>query len=156
MRRLVLAGLFVLFALGAPPVAEAQSPTPAQIATIRAIMSQYPDGGPQLQQAIAAALEADPTLAAAVQVAQTANVAQQQGIGLGLAEAAAVLGSNGTAAGLAAAQQITQIAETGPAALSAVFTTATATMGSVGPGITGTSGLTTSNCISPSAPGNHC
>jgi hypothetical protein len=119
MRRILMAGLLVLLALSAPTVVAAQSVhvSAAALAKIKAILATYPDGGPQLQAAIAAVVEADPTLASAVVLAaQTATTLQQQELGLGLAEAAAVLQDTGTPAGIAAANEIAQAVAIGPPA----------------------------------------
>jgi len=158
MRRLFLAGLVVLFALGTPAIAEAQPVSAAAVAKVKALLAEYPDGGPGLQAAIAAAVEADPTFAAAVVfVAPTASAAQQQELGLGLAEAAASFQNSGTPAGIATAQQIAQIAASGPPALLTAFTLAGGVTGTpVTSSGTGTSNLTTNNCVSPSAAGNKC
>jgi hypothetical protein len=167
MRRMLMAGLMVLLAFGAPAVADAQPANPPGLAQIEAILAAYPGGGPGLQQAIAVAIERNPDWAAAVVLAaQTANVAQQQSLGLGLAEAVAVLDQSGTPAGMAAAEQIKQVVASAPPALLATFTIASSTIvspvngGSTSPpGVvanTGSSGLVTNNCISPSAPGNGC
>jgi len=158
MRRILMAGLVILFALGAPAIVKAQPVSAAAVAQVKAILAQYPDGGPGLQAAIAAAVEANPTLAAAVvAVAPTANTAQQQELGLGLAEAAAVLQTSGTPEGIAAAQQIQLLAASGPPALLAAFTLAGGTTGiPIVGGATGTSNLSTSRCISPSGAGRTC
>ena len=158
MRRMLMAGLMVLFAFGAPAVADAQPANPPGLAQVQAIVASYPNGGPGLQQAIAAAIEANPDWAAAVVlVAQTANVAQQQSLGLGLAEAVAVLQQSGTQAGMAAAEQIKQADASAPPALLAAFTIANSTTAPpLANGLTGSSGLVTNNCISPSAPGHRC
>jgi hypothetical protein len=160
MRRILTAGLLVLLALGVPAVAGAQSVpvSAAALAKIKAILATYPDGGPQLQAAIAAVVEADPTLATAVVLAaQTATSLQQQELGLGLAEAAAVLQGSGTPAGIAAANEIAQAVATGPPALVAEFTLASSTTAPpLAGGLNGSSNLTTNNCVSPSAAGARC
>lgn len=158
MRRILIAGLMVLFALGAPAVANAQTSNPPGLAQVEAILASYPDGGPGLQQAIAAAIEANPNWAAAVAVAaQNASVAQQQSLGLGLSEAVATLERSGTADGLAAAQQIVQAVASAPPALQASFTVSSVTTGqSLAGGSTSTPNQVSSQCISPSAPGNKC
>lgn len=158
MRRILMAGLIVLFALGTPAVADAQSPNMPGLAQVQAIVASYPDGGPGLQQAIAAAVEANPSWAAAVAfMAQSANLLQQQAMGLGLAEAAAVFENSGTPQGIAAAQQIQQAAASGPPALQAAFSLASSTTASPITGSsTGSSNLVTSRCISPSGPGARC
>ncbi len=162
MRRMLMAGLMVLLTLSVPAVAHAQSANPPGLAQIEAIMAAYPGGGPALQQAIAAAIETNPNWAAAVALAaQTANVAQQQSLGLGLAEAVAVLEQSGTPAGVAAAEQIKQAVASAPPALLAAFTIASSTIvspvngGSTGSTVANT-GLVTNNCISPSTAGNRC
>lgn len=153
-----MAGLIVLFALGTPPVADAQHAGPPGLAQIQAIVASYPNGGSDLQQAIAAAVEANPSWAAAVAlVAQSATVTQQQAMGLGLSEAASTLQQTGTADGIAAAQLIQQAVASGPPALQAAFSIAGGTTGPpIAGGSTGTSNLVTSNCVSPSAPDARC
>lgn len=155
MRRMLMAGLIVLFAFGTPAVADAQSTNPPGLAQVQAILASYPNGGPGLQQAIAAAVEANPSLAAAVAfAAQSATVLQQQAMGLGLAEAAADLRQSGN---IAAVQQIQQAAASGPPALQASFSIASGTTASpIAGGSTGTSNLVTSRCVSPSAPAARC
>lgn len=160
MHRILMAGLLLLLALGAPTGAKAQPVpvSPAALAKIKAILATYPDGGPQLQAAIAAVVEADPTLATAVVLAaQTATPLQQQELGLGLAEAAAMLRDTGTPAGIAAANQIAQAAATGPPALLAEFTLASSTtVAPIAGNLAGSSNLTTNRCVSPSAAGARC
>lgn len=158
MRRILLAGLLVLFAFGAPAVADAQPANPPGLAQIEAIIAAYPSGGPGLQQAIAAAIEANPNWAAAVILAaQTANLLQQQSLGLGLAEAVIALEQTGNSAEVAAAQQIIQLVASAPPAVLAAFTLASSTQGApIAGGSTGSSGLVTNNCVSPSAPGKKC
>jgi hypothetical protein len=160
MRRILMAGLLVLLALGAPTVVAAQSVhvSAAALAKIKAILATYPDGGPQLQAAIAAVVEADPTLASAVVLAaQTATTLQQQELGLGLAEAAAVLQDTGTPAGIAAANEIAQAVAIGPPALLAEFTLASGTtVAPLAGGLNGSANLTTNACVSPSAAGARC
>ena len=56
---------------------------------IAALLARYPAGGPALRAAIAAAVEANPSLAdVIVAAARKANPAQKQAIGAGLADAA--------------------------------------------------------------------
>ena len=56
---------------------------------IIALLARYPAGGPALRAAIAAAVEANPSLAdVIVAAARKANPAQKQAIGAGLADAA--------------------------------------------------------------------
>ena len=56
---------------------------------IMALLARYPAGGPALRAAIAAAVEANPSLAdVIVAAARKANPAQKQAIGAGLADAA--------------------------------------------------------------------
>jgi hypothetical protein len=158
MRRFISAVFVVLCMLGAPTLARAQPATPAQIAQVKTIVAAFPDGGPGLQAAIAAAVEADPTLAGAVvAVAATATPAQQQEIGLGLAEAAAFFQNTGTPTGIATANQIKQIAQTGPPALVFAFNLALASLAApIAGGSTGSANLTTNKCVSPSFAAATC
>jgi hypothetical protein len=56
---------------------------------IAALLARFPGGGPALRAAVAAAVEANPSLAdAVVAAARKANPAQKQAIGAGLADAA--------------------------------------------------------------------
>src|SRR5205809_231504 len=88
--RLFLASCLVFVGVVvAPPMAPAQTITAAAQAKVSATLAQFPDGGQGLVDAVAAAVEADPTLAFAfVAAAATATPAQQQAIGAGLAVAA--------------------------------------------------------------------
>lgn len=125
MRRLMMAGLPVLFGLCGSAEAQTSPPSAAALATIQAIVAAHPHPDEGLRDAIAAAVEADPALAAAgVQVAWTATPEQQMEIGLGLGEAGAKLQATGIPADIAAAQRILQIADGGPPLLIAAFTLA--------------------------------
>lgn len=158
MRRILMVGLLILFAVGAPAVAHAQPANPPGLAQVEAIIATHPNGGPGLQQAIAAAVEAQPGWAAAVVVAaRSANVLQQQALGLGLAEAVAWLRRRGSPSDLAAADEIVQAAASAPPAMLATFTIASSTtVAPIANGLTGSSNLVTNNCVSPSAPGHRC
>jgi hypothetical protein len=157
MRKIFLAGCVMLLMVGAPLVASAQSVCPETPEKIAAILAKYPDGGAGLSAAIAKVVEADPCAATAViTVALSATPAQQQAIGIGLALAVAALNATGTVASRAAAQQIlTAMASSAPQGTLAAFTLASLSAGSIGTG-GGGSNLTTSNCVSPSAPRAGC
>src|SRR5436309_1714460 len=90
MRKLFLIGCVILLMVGAPLRASGQTISASAQAKIAAILAQFPNGGPGLSDAIATAVEEDPSLAAAaVAAALTATPAQQQAMGFGLAAAAA-------------------------------------------------------------------
>src|SRR5947208_10014702 len=94
MRRLLLASCIIFFAAATPLSASAQVVNTTAQAKIAAILTQFPDGGTGLSDAIALAVEADPSLApAAVAAANIATPAQQQAIGAGLAIAATFFAS---------------------------------------------------------------
>jgi len=156
MRRLFLVSCVIFLMIGAPLVVSAQTVTAAAQAKIAAILAQYPDGGPGLSDAIAAAVEADPSLAqAGVAAAASATRAQQQAIGAGLA-AAAIFFANAGASGAAGLQQIQAAMASAPSATLAAFNAgggATALLTTLAGGGTG---LTTNNCVSPSRPGAGC
>jgi hypothetical protein len=95
MRKYLLAACAVACIFGVPVLAPVQ-PVDAQglcVATVspqmRALLAQFPAGGPGLRAAIARAVEANPSLAdAAVAAARNANPSQKEAIGAGLADAA--------------------------------------------------------------------
>jgi hypothetical protein len=161
--RLFLAGCAILLGVMAPPSTQGQTVTAAQKAKVAAILVQCPDGGPCLSDAIAAAVEADPTLTfAVVAAALIATPEQQQAIGAGMAAAAtffavAAAGSGPDADAARNAERLIQTAmTTAPTvALTAFagaggFTVLATTLGG------GSASLTTSTCVSPSGPGASC
>ena len=162
MRRLFLASCVILLMIGAPLSASAQAVSAQAQATIAALLAQYPDGGTGLSNAIAAAVEADPSLAvAAVAAAATATPAQQQAIGFGLAAAATFFANAASGSGpdadfaRAAERTILGAMASAPAATQTAFaegggfTALTTTLG-------GGANLTTNTCVSPSQPGGTC
>lgn len=156
----VLSRLFVVLCLvGVPALASAQDADSPQ-AKIAAIIAQYPDGGQPLADAIAAAVEANPSLAGAVtQAALTANSAVQTALGGGLAEAAVFFANSNSPNAQAAQQQIQAAIASVPASSNTVtaFNTgggAAALLSLLGSS-SGTT-LTTSKCVSASRPGNGC
>jgi len=160
MRALFLRAFVALCVLSVP-IAVISAPANAQNqqqATIAAILAQYPDGGQGLADAIAAAVEADPSLAqAAVTAALTANPAQQQAIGTGLAEAATFFANSSSPGARTAQQQLQAAMASAPASTLTAFNAgggAAALLSLLGGG--GGTGLTTSNCVSPNRPGAGC
>ena len=160
MRKFLFAGLLILFAFAVPAVGHAQTVSPEAQAKVAAILAQYPQGGPGLQAAITAAVEADPSLSAAVVAASsTATVVQQQAMGVGLSQAASALAASGTPAGQAGAQEIQQALAGAPATMLVAFAGNDPTAGSSpGGGIGGGSNNSTpsSTCVSGSVAGAHC
>jgi hypothetical protein len=95
MRKYLLAACAVACIFGAPALApagsfNAQGQFVGTVSPqIRALLAQFPAGGPGLRAAIARAVEADPSLADdAVFAARNANPSQKEAIGAGLADAA--------------------------------------------------------------------
>ena len=155
MRKMFLVGYVILFTVAAPFAASAQTDAQAQ-ATIAAILAQFPNGGPGLADAIAQAVEADPSLAqAAVAAAQTANPAQQAAIGSGLAQAAIFFANAGTSEAAAAGQQIQTALASAPAGTLTAFN-AGGGAAALAALVSGSQTLTTNNCVSPNRPGNGC
>lgn len=160
MRKFLFAGLLILFAFAVPVAGQAQTVNPAAQAKVAAILAQYPNGGAGLQAAIAGAVEADPSLAAAVVAASnTASVVQQQAMGVGLSQAATALAASGTPAGQAGAQQIQQALAGAPAGILVAFAGNDPTGGSTpggGAGGGGGSNPTPAGCVSGSAVNGGC
>ncbi|HEX3884317.1 MAG TPA: hypothetical protein VHW66_16795 [Stellaceae bacterium] len=153
----VLSRLFVVLCLvGVPALASAQDSGTAQ-SQIAAIIAQYPDGGQALSDAVAAAVEANPSLAAAVtQLALTATATVQTALGGGLAEAAVFFASSSSPNAQAAQQQIQAAIASAPASIVTAFNSgggAAALLSTIG---TSSTQLTTSNCVSPSRRGSGC
>src|SRR5262249_32641286 len=120
----------------------------------------FPDGGADLSAAVAAVVEADPSLATAlITAAASVSPAQEQAIGAGLAVAASFFGRASTPAARPAATALQLAAlNADPQPRASFFPvlaagSATQTL----PG-TGSTGLTTNGCkvVSPSAPGQGC
>ena len=159
MRKFLFAGLLILFAFAVPAVGHAQTVSPEAQAKVAAILAQYPQGGPGLQAAITAAVEADPSLSAAVVAAAgTATVVQQQAMGVGLSQAASALAASGTPAGQAGAQEIQQALAGAPAPMLVASVSDPTAGSSPGGGIGGGSNNSTpsSTCVSGSVAGAHC
>jgi hypothetical protein len=157
MRGYLLA-IWVLFGIfGTATVASAAAVSPQAHAQAEAILAQYPDGGPGLRAAIAAAVEADPSFAAAViDAAATANPLQQQAIGAGLADAVNFFAAIGNDWARAAQATILAALSNAAPVVAAAFTAA------VGPtvaqsGLSPPSGLSmsTNRCVSRSRPPNN-
>ena len=163
--RAILLRTIVVLALGAPMVlasAPAGATTEAvgtafQRQAIANLLAQYPDGGQALADAIAQAVEADPSLARVTAAAAlSAPPAQQQAIGMGLAEAALFFANGNSVRAQEAQQQIQAAIALAPTGALTAFNTSggtTALLTSLGAG--GLS-LTTSTCVSPSRPGSRC
>jgi len=173
MRRLFLISWIIFVGVATPITASSQTISAAAQAKVAAILAQFPDGGPGLSDAIAAAVEANPSLApAVVAAAVTATPAQQQAIGAGMAIAAAFFANAATGlcqqnlpngppcpdvdAARVAEQQILAAMGSAPTlaqtafAAGGGFTTLTTLLGG------GTTNLSTNSCISPSGPGGTC
>jgi hypothetical protein len=156
MRQLLLRTCVVLCIVGTPSLALA-AVTSAQQQAVAAILGQFPDGGQGLADAIAKAIETDPSLAdAVVAAALTATPAQQHAIGSGLAAAATFFADSDTAAARAAQQQLQAAMANAPRVTLTTFNLTGGTTGLLailtGSGVE----LTTHNCVSPSQPGNRC
>lgn len=152
MRMFLLRTCLVLFVVGISAPVSAQDSDTAARAKIAAILAQFPDGEQGLADAIAQAVEADPSLASlVVQAALTAKPAQQSAIGAGLAEAAAFFADSDTASARAAQEQIAAAMATAPVATLTAYGGGAASL-MWGSGAT----LTTNNCVSRSRPGNGC
>jgi hypothetical protein len=157
MRKLFLVGCIIYFAV-AMPLTAAETVSAEAKTKVAAILVQFPDGGAGLSDAIAAAVEADPSLTrAVVAAALSATAAQQQAIGAGLAAAAMAFdeASTGTGADAEAARKAQQeiqtamasaptLAQTGFAAYSVAFTGNT------------TNGIGTSQCVSANQGNGRC
>jgi len=112
MRKFLLAGCAVMWVVSATSLAlagsyNAQGQFVGTVSpAVTAVVSQYPDGGPALTEAIATLATAVPSLAAdLVYVAQTStNDDVKSAIGTGLARAAAVLSHSGNGGGAASIQ----------------------------------------------------
>jgi hypothetical protein len=125
--------------------------------TIAAILARFPNGGTGLSDAISQAIEANPSLVDAVAAAAAAaNPAQQQSIGIGLAQAAQFEANSGTAAGQAVQLQIQAVIPTAPAATVAAFYAGGGTILLLDIATGGAPNLTTSSCVSPSKPHGGC
>ena len=182
MRRLLMLGCVILFGIALPYTASSQIAAGGAPVKVAAILAQFPDGGPGLSDAIAAAVEMDPSLApAVVAAALTATPAQQQAIGAGLAIAATFFAN--AAAGLCPdpqqqqlllhlanpppacpppdiARKAEQLIQAAMASAPTLVLTAFAGGGgfltlSTGFGVGATS-FSTNSCISPSGPGGTC
>ena len=166
MRRFFLASCAVLLTLGAtiaaPTGAVAQTVTAQQQAQVAAILAQFPNGGTGLSDAIAAAVEADPSLAqAVVTAAANATPAQQQAIGFGLAAAAAFFAAQAGGTGPAAdaartAEQLIIAAMAAAPPLTQVAFGEGGGFQSLALGLGSGTTLTTNACVSPSNPGGRC
>ena len=163
MRRLFLFGCVLVLAVGVSLSASGQTVSPSAQAKIAAILAQFPDGGSGLADAIATAVEEDPSLAAAaVAAAANATPAQQQAMGYGLAAAAAFFASQAAAGGADAdaardaEQQILTAMALAPPMTQVAFAEGGGFM-SVASSLAGSiTTLTTNACVSPSAPGGRC
>jgi hypothetical protein len=113
MRRFLLVACAAACIVGAPTLALAGLFNPqGQFVgkvnpQIRALLALFPAGGPGLRAAIARAVEADPALADdVVFAARTANAAQKQAMGAGLADAVLFFGRIGSDTGRGAEVRI--------------------------------------------------
>jgi hypothetical protein len=115
MRNLLIAACGVL-CLTLPAAAETTSPTPAASPTavcaaltlnrMAPIVAQYPNGGAALANAVAKAVEEDPTMARdAAAITNKVTQDQKLAIAAGLAQAAAFFKKNNKTSGLEAIQQ---------------------------------------------------
>jgi hypothetical protein len=169
MRKLLLAGCAVLWALSVPSLAVAGTfNSDGQFVgtispAVTAIVAQYPDGGPALVEAIATLATAAPSLSDdLVQVALTSgNDDVKQAIGTGLARAAAVLSRSGNSGGASAILAALRFADSvTTAAFSFARSESVARQGSSGDKPppqtsvgTGTTQLTVEGtCVSPARP----
>ena len=156
MRKLLLRAALVLCVFGMPSLAVA-AVTPAQQQAVAAILVQFPDGGQGLADAIAQAVETDPSLAdAVVAVALTATPAQQQAIGGGLGAAAAFFANSDTAAARAAQQQLQAAMVNAPTVTLTRFNFAGGATALLALLTSFDLTLTTNRCVSASRPGNRC
>lgn len=151
MRGVWLAIWLIVGVCGIPVFAQAHVTNgPAQV---KALLAEFPNGGPGLRAAIARAVELDPALADdVVSVAAQASAAQQQAMGQGLADSATFFEDAGTNSGHAAAAKIEAAIQSGPPGLLGGF--ARAGGPNIGPEVPGVDGptLTTNNCVSQSSP----
>jgi len=163
MRKLFLASCVALLLFGAPHGALAQTTNARAQAAIAAILAQYAEDGSGLSNALAIAVEGDPSLAAAaVAAAGGASAAQQRAIGFGLATAAtyfanlAAAGGTGADTAAAALQQIADAMTSAPGLTQTAFAQAGGSL-PTSTALGGGTGMTTNanvgRCVSPSAPG---
>ena len=157
MRKLLLRAAFVLCVFGTPSLAVAAVTPAQQQQAVVAILVQFPDGGQGLADAIAQAIETDPSLAdAIVAVALTATPAQQQAIGGGLAAAATFFANSDTAAARAAQQQLQAAMVNAPTVTLTRFNFAGGATALLTLLTSFNSTLTTTRCVSASRSGNRC
>ena len=156
MRKCLLAVLAVAWLLGgatmlpAPATAQTTVPINPQIA---ALLAQYPLGGPALRAAIARAVEADPSLAAAAVAAAAYGTPEQKAaIGAGLGDAVEYFMKIGADWARASEATIrTALVAADPITLAA-YVSVVSTQGQPIPGTNNNAGNTTNGCISPSVP----
>jgi hypothetical protein len=163
-----LSGVVALaLAFGTPFSAPAQSPdtcarfTGTVGAKVSALLSQFPDGGPDLRATVARLVEADPSLAGeVVSVAERATSAQKEAIGGGLADAASFFAKCGAQCRYAQQQVRCAIAsaDSGTRVGYVVAATPTMSQGIPGFGNTGasTSGRPNPNCNSVMSQSRPC
>jgi hypothetical protein len=155
MRKYLLAVCALAFALFVSAPAPAQAP-PAINPQVAAILAGFPTGGPGLRAAIAAAVEANPSLSCAVIAAAAgATDAQKQAIGAGLADVAAFFAKLGTNDGRLTEAVIQSCLQAADSVTRFWFQLASAsTLPQILSG-SGPAGMTTNSCrrISPSGPG---
>jgi hypothetical protein len=163
MRRYLLAACALACLVAAPTLAPAgvfdargQFVGPAS-ASIKALLGQFPSGGPGLRAAIARALEVDPSLADdVVFLARKANPAQKQAMGQGLADAASYFAKCGVDWCRAAEARIRTVLPYADDGTRLGFYLGDTPAFAGIPGV-GNAGATTSGCassvISPSKPG---
>ena len=159
MRKGMLAVLAVAWLLGgamllpSPAAAQTTVPINPQIAVL---LAQYPQGGPALRAAIARAVEADVSLAAAaVAAAAHATPEQKAAIGAGLGDAAGYFMKIGADWARSSEATIrTAMASADPITLAA-YLSVVSNQNQPIPGSNNNAGNMTSGCISPSGPNSQ-
>jgi hypothetical protein len=162
MRKYVLAACaLVCILLGAPSSAPAgffngQGQFVGTVSPqIRALLAQFPAGGPGLRAAIARAVEIDPSLADdVVFAARGANASQKLAMGEGLGDAASFFARSGSDFARLAEARIRTALSFADAGTRVGFISATTPTAIEQAGIPGfnNAGTTIGGCISPSSP----
>jgi hypothetical protein len=127
-------------------------------ALIRSVMALHPEGGPALTDIAARLVEDDPALAPViVRLARYASPAQQAALGAALGRAATYFANRGD---LTDQQLIVTAMVSAPPLMQTAFANAGGPNNNINTVTTltgnGNANLSTSNCISPSRPGNRC
>jgi hypothetical protein len=155
LRKQLSAVVAIALAFGAPLSAPAQSPgkctrfSGTVSAKVSALLSQFPQGGPDLQATVARLVEAEPSLAAeVVSLSDNAIAAQKEAIGGGLADAASFFAKCGAQCKSAEQQVRCAIAFADSGTRVGYVMAATPTMSQGIPGF-GNTGATTSGGVNP-------